>query len=146
MRALTLACLLLVGCAEPPAPPALTVGVWVDGEASGRLILPAGPGPWPLLSHLPSGLPDHETWRSVTVEGAGGQVFTIRNPSGREGEEARFYRRVEGMAFAMFLVPPAGASTSVRLRSQRPALAVPEPTRVLVRTAAPAPARSLPPE
>ncbi|GEM_PF-3429483 len=131
------------GAAEPePATPdlALTVPLFVDDDAGGVIRLPQGPGPWPLVDHLPPGTPAYDSWTRLTVEGASGRVFTRRSPAQADAaEEARFFRRPDGVAFAVFLVAGPDAPKTLQLRADRPALTVPSPTAVRIRTVDPAP-------
>ncbi len=143
MRALLIAAIVAagLGCgastAPEAAPEALVVPVFVDDAPAGEVRLPPGPGPWPLLEHLPDGVPAYGSWTRLTVEGAAGRVFTRRDPGRAGGEEPRFFRRPEDVAFAVFLVVPDDAPKALKLRAERPALTVPTPTAVRVRTFAP---------
>jgi hypothetical protein len=125
--------LALTSCARPE--PALTVPLFVDDVAIGEIVLPAGPGPWPLFAHLPPEAPPVQTWTQLSVEGAGGRVFSRRDPAAYAGdEEARFYMRLGEVAFAVFLVVDDDAPRALQLRATRPSLAVAGPSAVRVRT------------
>jgi hypothetical protein len=150
VRSLPLVALLLCVACAPAAPtapePVFRVPVFVDDAPAGTLSLPDGPGPWPLFSHLPDGVPAPGDWTSVVVEGEGGQVFSRRNPAANAGnEEARFYRRQGAIAFALFLRVTEDSPKAIKLRAVRPSLAVPSPVAVRIRTVAPSTTPRLPP-
>lgn len=123
------------GCSAPEAPPALVLPLLVDDAPAGEIVLPDGPGPWALDAHLPEGAPPVDAWRRLSVEGAGGRVFSRKDPGARAHfEEPRFYRRQGKLAFAVFLVVDEDAPQAVKLRSREPSLAVADPLVVRVRT------------
>lgn len=144
-----LALIACVACSSPtPTTPAafFTVPVFLDDVPAGTLSLPHGPGPWPLFSHLPDGIPAPAEWTSVVVEGEGGQAFSRRNPAANAStEEARFYLRQGDVAFALFLKVTDQSPKALKLRAVRPSLAVPSPVAVRVRTVAAPTTPRLPP-